>query len=187
MCKCANYDVSRSNFDGIHPIVYAAVILKDSAFLWTDGRYLLQASKQCDESVWTVKQSMPKGMTIGEHLSTILPPDSKVSKAQPWTWHLNARHAVTNWSDQSYGIQVFPVRDDTRGSDSARCTGGDRCVSGTPQHGQDYGNQAQGKRSPACRSRLKPHRPDLDRQVKLQCLSKRCCVSATLSGGKICI
>lgn len=62
----------------VRSLLLAAVILKDSAYLWTDGRYVLQASKQCDQAVWTVKQSMPQGVSIGQHLATVLPPNSKV-------------------------------------------------------------------------------------------------------------
>ncbi len=60
------------------------MVLKESAFLWTDGRYVLQANKQCDPSIWKVMQTMPKGgANMPEHLAEILPPSSKVRAAVP--------------------------------------------------------------------------------------------------------
>jgi Xaa-Pro aminopeptidase len=55
-----------------------AVVLKQEAYMWTDGRYVLQASQQCDSSVWTIKQTQPKSLTMPDHLPEILPPASKV-------------------------------------------------------------------------------------------------------------
>jgi Xaa-Pro aminopeptidase len=59
-----------------------AVVLKQEAYLWTDGRYVLQASQQCDSNVWTIKQTQPKSLTMPDHLPEILQPASKVSYNQ---------------------------------------------------------------------------------------------------------
>mmetsp|Transcript_17837 Transcript_17837/g.34869 ORF Transcript_17837/g.34869 Transcript_17837/m.34869 type:complete len:614 (+) Transcript_17837:244-2085(+) len=76
VAECDSRRAFVSDFDGS---AGTAVVLQDSAYLWTDGRYVLQASKQCDQSMWKVMQTMPKGgNTMPEHLAEILPPNSKV-------------------------------------------------------------------------------------------------------------
>mmetsp|Transcript_24888 Transcript_24888/g.61125 ORF Transcript_24888/g.61125 Transcript_24888/m.61125 type:complete len:634 (+) Transcript_24888:25-1926(+) len=79
-----------TDFDGS---AGTAVILRESAFLWTDGRYVLQAAQQCDSSVWEVKLSVPKGQTIGEHLNEILPAESKVG-IDPFLVPLNTARTI---------------------------------------------------------------------------------------------
>jgi len=75
----AECDSRRAFVSDFHGSAGTAVVLKDSAYLWTDGRYVLQAGKQCDPGVWQVKQTMPKGgANLPEHLAEILPPSSKV-------------------------------------------------------------------------------------------------------------
>ncbi len=60
-----------------------AVVLHKEAFLWTDGRYVLQASQQCDPAVWTIKHTQPKSLTMPDHLPDTLPPASKVPSLPP--------------------------------------------------------------------------------------------------------
>lgn len=57
-----------------------AVITKDSAHLWTDGRYFLQAEKQLDASCWTLMRSgLSDTPTIVDFLSSSLPSGSVVA------------------------------------------------------------------------------------------------------------
>lgn len=55
-----------------------AVVTKEKAALWTDGRYFLQAEKQLNSS-WTLMRAGSLGVpTAMEWLNDVLPPGAKV-------------------------------------------------------------------------------------------------------------
>ncbi len=56
-----------------------AVVTLDEAFLYTDGRYFLQATKQLPEEVQLMKQGMPETISIEQLLIDKLSPEQTVS------------------------------------------------------------------------------------------------------------
>lgn len=52
----AESDRRREWLSGFSGSAGTAVVTAKSAFIWTDGRYTLQASQQCDPTVWEVHQ-----------------------------------------------------------------------------------------------------------------------------------
>ncbi|EKX37601.1 hypothetical protein GUITHDRAFT_116243 [Guillardia theta CCMP2712] len=60
-----------------------AFVGMEGAWLWTDSRYLLQASQQLDTSVWTVMHSLPRQASMAEHAAAELPQGSRIG-ADPW-------------------------------------------------------------------------------------------------------
>jgi len=92
----AECDTRRAFVSDFHGSAGTAVVLKESAFLWTDGRYVLQANKQCDASIWKVMQTMPKGgANLPDHLAEILPPFSKVG-IDPFLVPVNTAKTLEN-------------------------------------------------------------------------------------------
>lgn len=51
------------------PATRTAMITRSDAFLWTDGRYFNQASKQLSEEWTLMKQGLPGVPTLAEHLA----------------------------------------------------------------------------------------------------------------------
>lgn len=64
-----------SNFTGS---AGTAVVTAQDAFLWTDGRYFLQADQQLDENWTLMRAGLPSTPTVAAHLAAILPPHAKV-------------------------------------------------------------------------------------------------------------
>lgn len=69
-----DYFKSREFITGFTGSAGTAVISKDTAGLWTDGRYFIQAEKELEGSGITLfKMGQPNVPTIDEYLDTILP------------------------------------------------------------------------------------------------------------------
>lgn len=66
-----------SNFTGSAGTL---LILQENAYLWTDGRYYLQAQKQLEgTSITLMKESDPKTLSLIEFLKSFLKPSSKLA------------------------------------------------------------------------------------------------------------
>lgn len=56
------------------------LILQQAAYLWTDGRYYIQAQKQIEEtSIALMKESDPKTLSLIEYLKSFLKPSNKLA------------------------------------------------------------------------------------------------------------
>jgi Xaa-Pro aminopeptidase len=55
-----------------------AVVTADTALLWTDGRYFLQAMQELDANWTLMKAGLPSTPTVHGHLATALPAGAKV-------------------------------------------------------------------------------------------------------------
>ncbi|CAN0242777.1 unnamed protein product, partial [Hapterophycus canaliculatus] len=73
--ECFNRRAFVSGFTGS---AGTAVILKDEALLWTDGRYHLQADQQLGKGWKLMKAGKPSVPTIQKFLATRLPKESRV-------------------------------------------------------------------------------------------------------------
>ena len=70
------YFKARAFVTGFSGSAGTAVITKDAAGLWTDGRYFIQAEKELSGSGVTLfKMGNPGVPTIDEYLDTVLPQD----------------------------------------------------------------------------------------------------------------
>eukprot|EP00960_Hanusia_phi_P001895 54450-Hanusia_phi.AAC.1 len=76
-------DRRRQFISGFSGSAGCAFVSMEGAWLWTDSRYLLQASKQLDSSLWTVMHSLPRQASMAEHAALALPPGSRIG-ADPW-------------------------------------------------------------------------------------------------------
>ncbi|KAE8192883.1 hypothetical protein A4X06_0g6105 [Tilletia controversa] len=75
----ADADLRRGFISGFNGSAGCAVVTKDAAALFTDGRYFLQAEKQLDPKVWTLmQQGEPDVPTWQEYLYKVVPAKSKI-------------------------------------------------------------------------------------------------------------
>jgi hypothetical protein len=105
-------DMRRQFISGFTGSAGTAVILQDRAYLWTDGRYFLQAEKQLSEE-WTLMKSLMPGVPEpDDFLPTILAPGTVVGadpflintkKAKQYTMKLGAKGI------EFRGVPVNPV------------------------------------------------------------------------------
>ncbi|PVG02009.1 putative aminopeptidase P, cytoplasmic [Serendipita vermifera] len=75
LAKC---DERRAFITGFTGSAGTAIVLKDSALLFTDGRYFLQARQQMDDNWTLMKQGLPHVPTWQEYLSKDLPAKSRI-------------------------------------------------------------------------------------------------------------
>jgi Xaa-Pro aminopeptidase len=79
----ADADLRREFISGFSGSAGTALILKDAAYLWTDGRYFLQAEQQLS-SAWTLmKSGMPQVLDLYTWIKTNLHEGAKVG-IDPW-------------------------------------------------------------------------------------------------------
>lgn len=71
-------DLRRAYISGFTGSAGTAVITRDKAALWTDGRYFLQAGKELDNSWILMKMGLKETPSIEDWLNKILPPNSNV-------------------------------------------------------------------------------------------------------------
>ena len=74
----ATCDCRRAFISGFTGSAGTAVITRDKAALWTDGRYYLQAEKQLDSNWILMKEGLPDTMSQAEWLSKVLPVGGRV-------------------------------------------------------------------------------------------------------------
>ncbi|KIM33916.1 hypothetical protein M408DRAFT_87603 [Serendipita vermifera MAFF 305830] len=74
----ANCDERRAFISGFTGSAGTALVLHDSAMLFTDGRYFLQAGQQLDHNWTLMKQGLPQVPTWQEYLSKNLPSKSRI-------------------------------------------------------------------------------------------------------------
>ena len=75
----AEHDKARVFISGFTGSAGSVLVTKDKAFLWTDGRYFLQAEKELkDSGIVLQKSGEPNVPTVYEYLADTLPQGSKV-------------------------------------------------------------------------------------------------------------
>ncbi|KAI7907495.1 uncharacterized protein BX663DRAFT_424720 [Cokeromyces recurvatus] len=74
----ADCDLRRAWISGFNGSAGFAIVSKDEAVLFTDGRYFLQASEQLDENWVLMKQGLPGVPTWQEYLVNKLPAGSRI-------------------------------------------------------------------------------------------------------------
>ncbi|XP_023012683.2 aminopeptidase P [Leptinotarsa decemlineata] len=75
LSECDMFRAFISGFDGS---AGTAIITEKDAFLWTDGRYFLQASQQLDSNWTLMKEGLPSTPSQGDWLAKNLPRGSKI-------------------------------------------------------------------------------------------------------------
>eukprot|EP00002_Diphylleia_rotans_P011822 TRINITY_DN2325_c0_g1_i8.p1 TRINITY_DN2325_c0_g1~~TRINITY_DN2325_c0_g1_i8.p1 ORF type:complete len:611 (+),score=103.09 TRINITY_DN2325_c0_g1_i8:69-1901(+) len=86
-----------------------AVVTLDSALLWTDGRYYLQAEKQLDQSLWTLMRMQERGVPdiftwLGQNL-----PDQAAIGVDPATMSIDFAESLISQCQASNKSMVFPA------------------------------------------------------------------------------
>mmetsp|Transcript_17378 Transcript_17378/g.41867 ORF Transcript_17378/g.41867 Transcript_17378/m.41867 type:complete len:631 (-) Transcript_17378:75-1967(-) len=89
----ADADRRREWVSGFSGSAGTAVISAKGAYLWTDGRYLLQAKQQCDPANWEVHQLVPRQSSLAAHLCGEIPANSKVA-VDAWMLPLGASRLI---------------------------------------------------------------------------------------------
>ncbi|CAM9489667.1 unnamed protein product [Ascophyllum nodosum] len=119
--ECFNRRAFVSGFTGS---AGTAVILKDEALLWTDGRYHLQADQQLGEGWTLMKAGKPSVPSIKSYLAERLPRKSRVG-IDPFV------HSVAFVNDlgeelSAAGITIAPLNHSGEGNPVDAIWGGDR-------------------------------------------------------------
>ncbi|KAL4400849.1 metalloaminopeptidase [Malassezia pachydermatis] len=71
-------DLLRGYISGFSGSAGCALVTKDEALLFTDGRYFLQASQQLEPGVWTLMRMGEPGVPTWQEWLSALPPSSRV-------------------------------------------------------------------------------------------------------------
>jgi len=101
-------DLRRGFISGFNGSAGCAVITKDEAALFTDGRYFLQAEKQLDPKVWTLmRQGEPDVPTWQEYLYKNVGPKSKIG-IDPTLITADDAHDLTKQLDE-VGSSFVPL------------------------------------------------------------------------------
>ncbi|KAK0541404.1 hypothetical protein OC835_000195 [Tilletia horrida] len=101
-------DLRRGFISGFNGSAGCAVITKDEAALFTDGRYFLQAEKQLDPKVWTLmRQGEPDVPTWQEYLYKNVSPKSAIG-IDPTLITADDAHDVTKQLE-SVGSSLVPI------------------------------------------------------------------------------
>ncbi|CAM9678665.1 unnamed protein product [Ectocarpus sp. 13 AM-2016] len=103
--ECFNRRAFVSGFTGS---AGTAVILKDEALLWTDGRYHLQADQQLGKGWRLMKAGKPSVPTIQEFLAKQLPTQSRVG-IDPFVHSASSVKALEKASLGAAGISVAAI------------------------------------------------------------------------------
>ncbi|KAL3282457.1 hypothetical protein HHI36_005641 [Cryptolaemus montrouzieri] len=103
----ADCDQFRAYISGFTGSAGTAVVTKDYACLWTDGRYFLQASQQMDNNWTLMKEGVPTTPTLAAWLAKMLPVGSNVG-VDPKLFSLEMWNNVYN-PLQSSGQKLVPV------------------------------------------------------------------------------
>lgn len=74
----AGWDARRAFISGFTGSAGCAIITRDEAALWTDGRYFLQAEKQLDSNWKLMKAGLPGTPSKEEYLAKVLPPGERL-------------------------------------------------------------------------------------------------------------
>jgi len=97
-----------------------AVVTRDRAFLYTDGRYFVQAERELDPNVWELKKHLIDP-PMEEFLGTVLASGSRLG-FDPETLSISAFNRLRK-ALQQHGIHLVPVTNEQDGTESAstRC------------------------------------------------------------------
>ncbi|KAI8847907.1 peptidase M24, structural domain-containing protein [Chytridium lagenaria] len=105
----ADCDGRRGFISGFTGSAGLAVVTTESAALWTDGRYFLQASQQLDSNWVLQKSGMPEVPTKEEWLVQVLPPSSNVG-LDPTLITVTAARALADALNPA-GHTLVPIAD----------------------------------------------------------------------------